>query len=112
MKIEEASPKEISEYLQYIVDTADKISLEEVSNGIRGNHEVWEEAYDIIFSSTVSDVIHERFPDFHPDVPDTTYIEDVTAYVRDFKVYAEDDERRSKYFMSFDEFSNKELENE
>ena len=109
MKIEDASPKEISEYLQYIVDTADRVSEREV---VKGNHEVWEKAYDTIFSSTVSDVIHERFPDFHPDVPDTTYIEDVTSFVRDFKEFAENEEIKNKYFMSFEDFSNNSLENE
>lgn len=109
MRIENASPKEISEYLQYIVDTADRISEREA---VKGNHEVWEKAYDTVFSSGVSDVINERFPEFRPDVPDTTYIEDVTAYVRDFKEFAENEEIKNKYFMSFEDFSNNRLENE
>ena len=109
MKIEDASPKEISEYLQYIVDTADRVSERGV---VKGNHEVWKKAYDTIFSSTVSDVIYERFPDFHPYIPDTTYIEDVTAFVRDFKEFAENEEIKNKYFMSFEDFSNNSLENE
>ncbi len=50
--------------------------------------EVWEELYDKVFSEEISRQIYEEFQDFSYYDPDTTYHEDVCAFINAFCEYA------------------------
>ena len=47
----------------------------------------WEDLYDIIFSKKVSKRIYKILPNFSWYDPDTTYQEDVVAFITQFKEY-------------------------
>lgn len=47
----------------------------------------WEDLYDIVFSKKVSKQICEILPNFTWYDPDTTYQEDVVAFITQFKEY-------------------------
>ena len=47
----------------------------------------WEDLYDIVFSKKVSKRIYEILPNFSWYDPDTTYQEDVVAFITQFKEY-------------------------
>ncbi len=52
------------------------------------NNKVWEELYDKVFSKEISRQIFNDFPDFNYSDPDTTYQEDVCAFITAFCEYA------------------------
>ena len=47
----------------------------------------WEDLYDIVFSKKVSKRIYKILPNFTWYDPDTTYQEDVVAFITQFKEY-------------------------
>ena len=47
----------------------------------------WEDLYDIVFSKKVSKRIYKILPNFRWYDPDTTYQEDVVAFISQFKEY-------------------------
>lgn len=47
----------------------------------------WEDLYDIVFSKKVCKRICEILPNFNWCDPDTTYQEDVVAFISQFKEY-------------------------
>lgn len=47
----------------------------------------WEDLYDIVFSEKVSKRIYKILPNFSWYDPDTTYQEDVVAFITQFKEY-------------------------
>lgn len=47
----------------------------------------WEDLYDIVFSKKVSKQIYKILPNFTWYDPDTTYQEDVVAFITQFKEY-------------------------
>ena len=47
----------------------------------------WEDLYDIVFSKKVSRRIYKILPNFRWYDPDTTYQEDVVAFISQFKEY-------------------------
>ena len=47
----------------------------------------WEDLYDIVFSKKVSKRIYKILPNFSWYDPDTTYQEDVVAFITQFKEY-------------------------
>lgn len=83
--IENASAKEIVEYLDYLYNTAlDKAfcdGMEVFDNNI------WKRLYSKVFSDEISRAICKKFPDFNWYDPDTAYYEDVIAFIEAFKNY-------------------------
>lgn len=74
--------KEISTYLNNLWDKTYKESKGDMDD------EVWAKLYDTVFSDKISKKIHRVYPGFTWCDPDTSYQEDVTAYIRDFEEYA------------------------
>lgn len=58
------------------------------SNG-NDKDDIWRALYDTVFSDNVSTRIYELYPNFNYSDPDTTYCEDVTAFIDSFKEYAQ-----------------------
>ena len=52
------------------------------------NNSVWNELYDIVFSENISMMIFNTYHDFNYYDTDTTYYEDVTAFIQAFDDYA------------------------
>ena len=82
LQLEKASPKDISRYLDALLD----IAYENYNGDYE--HEVWKALYDWVFSDHIAKRIFERFSTFSYADPDTTYYEDVTAFITAFKDYA------------------------
>ena len=82
LQLEKASPKDIAKYLDHLLDIA--------YANYNGDyeHQVWKALYDCVFSDVISKRIFERFPTFTYADPDTTYYEDVIAFISAFKEYA------------------------
>lgn len=74
--------KEISAYLNDLWDITYKESKGDMDD------EAWTELYDTVFSDKISKKIHLVYPGFTWYDPDTSYQEDVTAYIRGFEDYA------------------------
>lgn len=76
----------------YIIKKATKQDIayiiKDIKNQARREEATWEEVYDKIFSEKISQQIFEEFPDFHYSDPDTSYQEDVCAFVDAFCEYA------------------------
>ncbi len=80
----------------YIVKKATKQEIAYMLKGLKGKaweesdegENVWENLYDKVFSEEISRQIFEEFPDFHYYDPDTTYQEDVCAFIDAFCEYA------------------------
>ena len=62
--------------------------IKDIKNQAWREEATWEEVYDKIFSEKISQQIFEEFPDFHYSDPDTSYQEDVCAFVDAFCEYA------------------------
>lgn len=60
----------------------------DTSNG-DPEHYIWAEMYHQIFSETISKKIFKEFPDFHYCDPDSSYYEDVSAFINAFVEYAQ-----------------------
>lgn len=101
MKIEDASPKQIAEYLNHLKEVAEKNSSWNEDAG------VWRELYDVVFSVNVSQKIFDRFRFEYYD-PDTSYREDVCAFINAFNEYAQSisDEDGGVLFPSFENWTN------
>lgn len=80
--IEKMTKQEIAYRLRALKDKA-----WEESDGDT-NNKVWEELYDEVFSKEISRHIFNDFPDFDYRDPDTTYQEDVCAFITAFCEYA------------------------
>ena len=76
----------------YIIKKATKQDIayiiKDIKNQAWREEATWEEVYDKIFSEKISQQIFEEFPDFHYSDPDTSYQEDVCAFVDAFCEYA------------------------
>ena len=76
----------------YIIKKATKQDIayiiKDIKNQAWREEATWEEVYDKIFSEEISQQIFEEFPDFHYSDPDTSYQEDVCAFVDAFCEYA------------------------
>lgn len=80
--IEKVAKQEIAYMLRDLKDKAWKESAGDT------NSEVWEELYDKVFSKEISRQIFNDFPGFDYLDPDTTYQEDVCAFITAFCDYA------------------------
>ena len=76
----------------YIIKKATKQEIayiiKDIKNQAWREEATWQEVYDKIFSEKISQQIFEEFPDFHYSDPDTSYQEDVCAFVDAFCEYA------------------------
>ena len=86
--IENASAKEIAEYLNYLYNAAYDVAVRDFCDGIEVRDNIWKELYDKVFSDEISRVICGRLPNFNGYDPDTTYHSDVKAFIEAFKNYA------------------------
>ena len=107
--IETATPKEIAEYLEYLHDTAwEKAGYKTgEEDGEYEAYEIWKKLYDFVFSEEISKKIYERFGELDYYDPDTSYYEDVTAYINAFKEFAENyggTKKEPSLFPSFEEY--------
>lgn len=100
MNIEDASARQIAEYLNNLKDVARQNSRYDEDSG------VWAQLYDVVFSENVSKKIFKRFKFDYYD-PDTSYREDVCAFIDAFNEYAESisDEEGMPLFPSFEQWS-------
>lgn len=69
------------------LDAAYKYALKESEGDT--DHIAWAKLYDFVFSDDISRRIHYEFADFEWYDPDTTYYEDVTAFIKAFKEFAD-----------------------
>jgi len=111
--IETASAQEIAEYLEYLYNIARDKAFE-------NNHDyskiyddtAWEKLYHKVFSDEISRIICKRFPNFDWYDPDTSYYEDVNAFIEAFKKYAKNinNENDGELFPSINTyFENKNI---
>lgn len=98
--IDTATPKEISDYLQYLYNIAwEKSNHKKVA-------EIWKNLYDFVFSDEISRKLSERFGRLNYYDPDASYYEDVTAYIEAFSNYANRCTSSNNVFPSFEEYQN------
>ena len=105
--IDTATPKEIAEYLEHLYDIAwEKSNHKKDSDPNCGNAwKVWRDLYDFVFSNKIAHKLTERFGILDYYDPDTSYYEDVTAYINAFKEFSETyDENPTGMFPTFDEY--------
>ena len=87
--IETTSAQEIAEYLEHLYNIARDKALENHSNYTNiYDDNAWEKLYNKVFSEEISRIIYKRFPNFDWYDPDTSYYEDVNAFIEAFKNYA------------------------
>ena len=87
--IETSSAQEIAEYLEYLYNIArDKALENHPTYSKMYDDNAWEKLYHKVFSEEISRVIYKRFPNFDWYDPDTSYYEDVNAFIEAFKNYA------------------------
>ena len=79
--------QELAYYLKSIREQATILSDPE-NNGFGADDPIWKELYDKIFSKHISEWIFKSCPDFHYVDPDTSYCEDVNAFIDGFCEYA------------------------
>lgn len=78
----------------YIVKKATKQEIAYMLKGLKdqaweeNDEGSWEVLYDKVFSEEIAGEIRKEFPDFGWYDPDTTYQEDVCAYINAFCEYA------------------------
>lgn len=105
--IDTATPKEIAEYLDHLHDIAleksnHKTNEDECDENVC---KVWRNLYDFVFSDNISHKLTKRFGILDYYDPDTSYYEDVTAYINAFKEFAETyGENQRGMFPTFDEY--------
>ena len=110
--IETSSAQEIAEYLEYLYNIARDKALENHPNYIKiYDDEVWEKLYHKVFSEEISRVIYKKFLNFDWYDPDTSYYEDVNAFIEAFKNYAKNSNNENEeLFPSINTyFENKDI---
>lgn len=80
--VRKATKQEIAEYLKRLRGEAWEESEGDTDSG------VWEKLYEKVFSPTCSVFIYKEWPDFEWSDLDTTYQEDVCAFIDAFCEYA------------------------
>lgn len=90
--IETSSAQEIAEYLEYLYNIARDKAFKNYYDysKISKIHDdnAWEKLYHKVFSDEISRAICNTFPNFDWCDPDTSYYEDVNAFIEAFKNYA------------------------
>lgn len=97
--IKSAPAKRIAEYLNHLYDLA-----YEKSNG--DDDEIWTSLFNAVFRPEVSGVIYEKYPDFNPYIPDTSYQEDVCSFIFEFDRYAYGNGNNGMVFPTFEEYES------
>lgn len=89
--IDTATPKEIAEYLNYLYDTAWEKSNHKTDSDsdCEDSCKIWRDLYYFVFSDEISHKLTKRFGRLDYYDPDTSYYEDVTAYIDAFKEFAD-----------------------
>ena len=108
--IETSSAQEIAEYLDYLYNIARNKDIIKYSNGVEiHDSNIWENLYDKVFSDEIFKAICKKFPNFDWYDPDTSYYEDVKAFIEAFKNYAKNiDNENVELFPSINTyFENK-----
>lgn len=108
--IETASIADIANYLNDLKEIAGrKTNWVTDEEGWYGDvdpvaYETWKALYDKVFSDEISKVIEARFKDFQWYCPDTSYHDDVCAFIDRFSEYADSQlgEDGKELFPSFD----------
>lgn len=72
------------------LDRALEIANYVYDNAYNFTEDEWENVYDIIFGDKVCDVVVDAIPNFDWFDPDTTYKEDVLAFIQAFLDTAKD----------------------
>lgn len=87
--IETSSAQEIAEYLEYLYNIARDKAFENHHDYSKiYDDNAWEKLYHKVFSDEISLAICKKFPNFDWYDPDTSYYEDVDAFIEAFKNYA------------------------
>jgi len=87
--IETSSAQEIAEYLEYLYNIArDKAFENHHDYSKMFDDNAWQQLYDKVFSDEISRAICKKFPNFDWYDPDTSYYDDVCAFIEAFKKYA------------------------
>lgn len=76
--VSQSEYEELQNFYEKLSKWEEEAVLEELS---------WEDLYDIVFSKKVSKRIYKILPNFTWYDPDTTYQEDVVAFITQFKEY-------------------------
>ena len=88
--IENASAKEIAEYLDYLYNTAYNKAVKEYCDGIEvWDNNIWKSLYGKVFSDEICQAICKKFPNFDWYDPDASYYRDVQSFIDAFRDYAE-----------------------
>ena len=94
---------------QYLNDILRRFKTRLVGKKGEDWEESWKDLYDFIFSEDISKKIYEAFPDFHYYDPDTTYEEDVLAFIRAFDEYSNyntEKAQRPEELINFEDWYN------
>ena len=87
--IETASAQEIAEYLEYLYNIVRDKAFESHHDYSKIFDDIaWQKLYNKVFSDEISRAICKRFPNFDWYDPDTSYYEDVNAFIEAFENYA------------------------
>ena len=73
-------------YISFVLKTSLNEAYIDSNNDLKSD--VWENLYNRVFSDEVSTIIFRLFPDFNYHDPDTSYYEDVVAFINAFIEYA------------------------
>ena len=110
--IETSSAQEIAEYLEYLYNIAHDKAFENHHDYSKiYDDNTWEKLYHKIFSDEISLIICKKFPNFDWYDPDTSYYEDVNAFIEAFKNYAKNiSDKNAELFPSINTyFENKDI---
>lgn len=95
LQFENANAKIIARYLDGLLGNAYEICKNDYE------HDAWKILYDWVFSDEISQKIFKKFPDFVYSDPDTTYYEDVEAFVSAFREYANEKHNEQTWSLLF-----------
>ena len=95
IQFENANAKIIARYLDGLLGNAYEICKNDYE------HDAWKILYDWVFSDEISQKIFKKFPDFVYSDPDTTYYEDVEAFVSAFREYANEKHNEQTWSLLF-----------
>ena len=110
--IETSSAQEIAEYLEHLYNIARDKAFENHHDYSKiYDDTAWEKLYNKIFSDEISRAICKRFLSFDWYDPDTSYYEDVNAFIEAFKNYAKNiNNKNVELFPSINTyFKNKDI---